>query len=169
MNIVNVVATGSLNTRVKLKELDEALGGKFDFDPKKYHCGYLKLGGRKISIFESGKYIMIGLKDIDEIEFLYSELKKQLSTIVDFSEARPPSISNIVVQDEIENGLDLNKLTIYLGLENVVYEPEEFPGLSYKNKISFNIYSNGKILAFGKNLENIKKQLNNLKSDLKSL
>jgi len=168
MKIVNVVASGSLNTKIKLKELDEILGKSFEFDPEKYHCGYLKLGNRKISIFESGKYIMIGLKDLEELDFLYKKMKEMLPNNINLSEAKQPSISNIVIQDEIERCLDLNKLSIYLGLENVVYEPEEFPGLTFKNEISFNIYSSGKILAFGKDIENIKKELSNLKSELRS-
>lgn len=168
MDVVNIVATGNLNTKVKLKELNEILEDKFDFNPKKYHCGYLKLESRKISIFESGKYIMLGLKDIEEIEFLYSKMKKELNDIVDFSEAKTPSISNMVVQDEIEDSLDLNKLAIYLGLENVAYEPEEFPGLTYRKDITFNIYPNGKVIAFGENLRNIKEELTNLKLELKS-
>jgi transcription initiation factor TFIID TATA-box-binding protein len=43
-----------------------------------------------------------------------------------------PTIQNVVASAEIGESLNLNAVAIALGLENVEYEPEQFPGLVYR-------------------------------------
>jgi len=166
MEIINIVATGDLGEEINLNDLSLMLPTKFRYDPKVYHCGYLKVDNKSISIFSSGKYIMLGLKSRDEVNKLFSKMVDVLEPL-DMT-PKPPTISNIVVFDGIDRKLDLNKLAIYFGLEKVTYEPESFPGLVYRNKRTFNIYSTGKILSFGNGFEEIKKDLNDLKEELKN-
>ena len=66
--------------------------------------------------------------------------------------------------------ININKLSVTLNLENIEYEPEQFPGLVYRikdPKIVVLIFSSGKlILTGGKNLEDIKKGLDTLEEKL---
>jgi transcription initiation factor TFIID TATA-box-binding protein len=66
--------------------------------------------------------------------------------------------------------ININKLSVTLNLENIEYEPEQFPGLVYRikdPKIVVLIFSSGKlILTGGRNLEDIKKGLDTLEEKL---
>jgi len=167
MDIVNIVATGDLGTNINLNDLSLTLTDDFRYEPESYHCGYLTVDDKSISIFSSGKYIMLGLKDLDEVNKLYSKMINILDRLnINVKNSKPPKISNIVLHDDFGDKLDLSNLAIYLGLEQVTYEPETFPGLIYRNKRTFNIYNSGKILAFGNNLKELKKDLNDLKKEL---
>ena len=113
---------------------------------------------------------MVGLKDLDDVDKLYSKMINILDRLdINIKNSNPPTISNIVVCDETDHTLDLNKASIYFGLENVTYEPESFPGLILRDKRTYNIYNSGKIIAFGNNLEEIKKDLKDLKKELNDL
>jgi len=69
--------------------------------------------------------------------------------------------------------INLNKVVITLNVENIEYEPEQFPGLVYRikdPKIVVLIFSSGKIiLTGGKNLEDVKKGLEVLEQQLESV
>lgn len=41
-------------------------------------------------------------------------------------------VQNIVSSADLDRSLDLNAIAISLGLENIEYEPEQFPGLVYR-------------------------------------
>jgi TATA-box binding protein (TBP) (component of TFIID and TFIIIB) len=43
-------------------------------------------------------------------------------------------IQNIVATSDLEGELNLSEVAMVLGLENVEYEPEQFPGLVYRLK-----------------------------------
>jgi len=168
MEIVNIVATGNLGEEINLHDLSLMLPDQFRYEPELYHCGYLEIDNKSISIFSSGKYIMVGLKSHDEVNKLFSKMIDVLNHLnININTPKPPTISNIVVYDEIDQTVDLNKLSVYFGLEKVTYEPESFPGLIYRNERTFNIYSTGKILSFGNDFEEIKKDLIDLKEELK--
>jgi transcription initiation factor TFIID TATA-box-binding protein len=69
--------------------------------------------------------------------------------------------------------INLNKVVITLNIENIEYEPEQFPGLVYRvkdPKIVVLIFSSGKIILTGaKNLEDVKKGLAVLEQKLESI
>jgi transcription initiation factor TFIID TATA-box-binding protein len=69
--------------------------------------------------------------------------------------------------------INLNKVVITLNVENIEYEPEQFPGLVYRikdPKIVVLIFSSGKIiLTGGKNLEDIRKGLDVLEQQLENV
>jgi transcription initiation factor TFIID TATA-box-binding protein len=69
--------------------------------------------------------------------------------------------------------ININKLSVTLNLENIEYEPEQFPGLVYRIKdprIVVLIFSSGKIiLTGGRNMEDIRKGLDILEEKLDSV
>ena len=58
----------------------------------------------------------------------------------------------MVCSYNLDRYINLNKLTVTLNVENVEYEPEQFPGLVYRikdPKIVVLIFSSGKIILTG--------------------
>jgi len=79
----------------------------------------------------------------------------------------------MVCSYDLARYINLNKLVVTLNLENIEYEPEQFPGLVYRIKeprIVVLIFSSGKlILTGGRNMEDIKKGLDILIQKLESI
>ena len=62
------------------------------------------------------------------------------------------TIQNIVATASLEGELNLNEVAMGLGLDNVEYEPEQFPGLVYRinePKVVMLLFSSGKIVCTG--------------------
>ena len=59
---------------------------------------------------------------------------------------------NIVASANLGRVLNLNAIAIGLGLENIEYEPEQFPGLVYRMatpKVVMLLFGSGKIVITG--------------------
>ncbi len=150
MEIVNIVCSGNLNAEIDLNKIKESEKENFIYNPSKYHGGYVILSCGKATLYKSGKYIIVGLKSQDDVKKAFLELKNFLSKFVDLSNAEEPKIRNMVVLDDLNANLDLTKVSLYLGLENVEYEPEQFPGLVYRaENLTILIFSSGKIVVLG--------------------
>ena len=58
----------------------------------------------------------------------------------------------MVATADLGGELNLNEVAISLGLENVEYEPEQFPGLVYRirePKVAMLLFGSGKIVCAG--------------------
>lgn len=73
-------------------------------------------------------------------------------------------ITNIVFVSDLGTDIKLNELAITLGLENVEYEPEQFPGLVYRlNQGVILIFSSGRLVLTGFiNIEDAKQAFDTL-------
>jgi len=122
-------------------------------------------------IFSSGKVVLTGIRDkesLDEgLRLIISAMKE--AGVNTYDEPRV-AITNIVCSYDIGKYINLNKVVITLNLENIEYEPEQFPGLVYRikdPKIVALLFSSGKIiLTGGKNMEDIKRGLDFLDQKL---
>jgi transcription initiation factor TFIID TATA-box-binding protein len=125
-------------------------------------------------IFSSGKVVLTGIRDKDALDeglgLIISSLRK---AGVDTLKDPRVAVTNIVCSYDIGKYINLNKVVITLNLENIEYEPEQFPGLVYRirdPKIVALLFSSGKIiLTGGKNLDDIKKGLDFLEQKLESI
>src|SRR5208282_3508725 len=83
------------------------------------------------------------------------------------------AITNMVCSYDLDKSINLNKVVVTLNVENIEYEPEQFPGLVYRirdPKVVVLIFSSGKlILTGGKNLDDIRKGLDLLEQKLESI
>ena len=62
------------------------------------------------------------------------------------------TVQNIVASADITSVLNLSAIAIGLGLENIKYEPEQFPGLVYridKPKDAVLLFGSGKLVVTG--------------------
>jgi len=155
--VVNVVASGSLGRELKL----DAVGDDIDAAEVKFQTGeyetptaYIreKENLPLVTVYESGSYHISGAKSVEEAEdasqWFVSELERLGVENLNVSFA----IRNVVIVGDLERTLDLNTLAIEFGIENIEYEPEQFPGLVYRPEefdCVFLIFSSGRVVIPG--------------------
>jgi transcription initiation factor TFIID TATA-box-binding protein len=150
MKINNIVCSGDLNQQVPFERLPELPVDTYKYDPTRYHGAYILLTEGKATIYKSGKYIIYGLKSLDSVNQSYEEFLAILSPIVDSAIVTPPAIRNIVGMDDFHMKIPLSRLVAALQMENVEYEPEQFPGVIYRGASGTAlIFSSGKVIFAG--------------------
>jgi transcription initiation factor TFIID TATA-box-binding protein len=104
-------------------------------------------------IFGSGKIVCTGAKSIDDVYIglskVFEKLRGMGTQIMDKPEIK---IQNIVASADLGRVLNLNAIAIGLGLENIEYEPEQFPGLVYRlssPKVVMLLFGSGKLVVTG--------------------
>ena len=82
-------------------------------------------------------------------------------------------IQNIVAISDLGTELNLNEVAMGLGLENVEYDPEQFPGLVYRikePKVAMLLFGSGKIVCSGaRKTEDVALAVDKLSQELASL
>lgn len=150
MKIINIVASGNLHQKIPFERLPELPDPNYKYNPDIYHGAYILLSRGKATIYRSGKYIIYGLASLDEVDTSYQEFLTILSPIIDPSLAAPPEIRNLVGMDDLQIKVSLVQLVVALKMEQVEYEPEQFPGLIYRGDAGTAlIFSSGKVILAG--------------------
>lgn len=134
IGIQNVVASTGIGHELDLEALSTDLPGA-DFNPDNFPGLVYRTQDPKAAslIFRSGKVVCTGASSVDDVnatlDMVFEELR-DLGIPVD----RSPEVTvqNIVSSADLGESLNLNALAIGLGLEDVEYEPEQFPGLVYR-------------------------------------
>ncbi|ASJ15076.1 TBP family protein [Thermococcus radiotolerans] len=162
--IANIVVSGHLGTPLNLESLVTL--DNFFYDPEYYHGGYLKLdNGLTVTIYRSGKYIIPGIKRLEDIETSFRGLVKYLAPYIDPSKVQKPQIRNLVISGDFHRTFALE--TLALKLPNVEYNPEQFPGLIVKlrGSITLLLFSSGRFVIVGaKSLEEVEKAIEKVKT-----
>lgn len=151
MKIQNIVCTGSFNQVIDLESLSIKCF-YVNFGQNNYPAAYFKKDSKSVTLYRNGKYIMQGMKSLEEVDVLFSVLKDELSSFLDVSLCSYPTICNLVCSSSFKNPVNLVNLFLTLqGLNcDVVYEPESFPGLILKeDQCTYNIFSSGKFVILG--------------------
>jgi transcription initiation factor TFIID TATA-box-binding protein len=82
-------------------------------------------------------------------------------------------VQNMVATANLGGELNLTETATGLGLENIEYEPEQFPGLVYRikePKVAMLLFTSGKIVCAGaRNTEDVSKAVEKLYEELNSL
>lgn len=118
------------------------------------------------AFYGSGKFLITGAKSVEEINKVADSVVSFLKDHNINNEIKNIQINNYVLTDEIGTKINLNELVIKLNKFNVSYEPEQFPGLIYKdyNNITFMLFGSGKINITGvKSLDNIESSIDSFK------
>jgi transcription initiation factor TFIID TATA-box-binding protein len=175
LKIENIVASGVIADSIDLAEVSKKIPS-CELNTKRFPGAVYRIEKPKIAslIFSSGKVVLTGIRDkkslTDGLRLIIQSLKE---AGVDTYDEPKVAITNIVCSYDIGKYINLNKVVITLNLENIEYEPEQFPGLVYRikdPKIVALLFSSGKIiLTGGKNLEDIKRGLDFLEQKLESI
>jgi transcription initiation factor TFIID TATA-box-binding protein len=175
LKIENIVASGVIADSIDLTEVSKKVKN-CELNTKRFPGAVYRIENPKIAslIFSSGKVVLTGIRDKKALTDGLSIIMKSLKSagVKTYKEPKV-AITNIVCSYDIGKYINLNKVVITLNLENIEYEPEQFPGLVYRikdPKIVALLFSSGKIiLTGGKNLEDIKKGLDFLEQKLESI
>ncbi len=175
LRIENIVASGVIADSIDLNEVSKKVKN-CELNTKRFPGAVYRIEKPKIAslIFSSGKIVLTGIRDKQALtEGLNIIMKSLKSAGVKIHKEPKVAITNIVCSYDLGKSINLNKVVITLNLENIEYEPEQFPGLVYRikdPKIVALLFSSGKIiLTGGKNLEDIKKGLDFLEQKLESI
>lgn len=126
------------------------------YDKNRFPGLFIKFSHPKsaIIIFRNGKLIITGLKEFSHVNLIIEKLILRLNDILPFdvkNDLVETQIVNIVVTADFAKPINLDAASIKL--ENSIYEPEVFPGLTYKSstpvKSVFLIFSTGKVVLTG--------------------
>ena len=176
IKIVNIVVSASLEHDIPLEKMAATLSNT-EYNPEQFPGLVIRIKEPKTSalVFSSGKIVCTGARTIDKVQESIKKIIKSLEKINIKITVKPEiKIQNIVASGAV--GMDLNLNELATKLQNVEYEPEQFPGLVYKlqatktnPQATFLLFSNGKIvctgtksekevhLALDKLIENLKK------------
>ncbi len=175
VQIENIVASTALAEKLDLGKIALALEGA-EYEPEQFPGLIYRLQEPRtaVLIFRSGKVNCTGAKDIESvkktIQILVDKLKQAGIEVYDEPKI---VVQNIVAVYDLGTELNLTNIAMSLGLENVEYEPEQFPGLVYRveePKVVLLLFGSGKVVCTGaKKKEEIVEAIKILKKDLKSI
>ena len=175
LKIENIVASGEIAKEMDLQSISENIEN-CELNTKRFPGAVLRITVPKIAalLFSSGKVVLTGIRNNDDLEKGLDIIIKSLKENgVDTFDVPNVKVTNIVCSYDMGKPVNLNRIVVTLNLENIEYEPEQFPGLVYRieePKIVALIFSSGKIiLTGGKNMEDIKSGLDVLESKLDSI
>lgn len=175
IKIENVVASTQIGRDIDLNKIAREIKDS-EYKPKQFPGLVLRTKEPRAAalIFRSGKVVCTGSKSVEDVRRAIREIVKILKEIgievIDEPEVR---VQNIVASADLGKDLNLNAIAAGLGLENIEYEPEQFPGLVYRltnPKVVVLIFGSGKmVVTGGKNPEDARKAVERIASELKML
>jgi transcription initiation factor TFIID TATA-box-binding protein len=175
VEIVNVVASTGIGQDINLNQATLELEGA-DYDPKRFPGLVYRTKDPKTAalIFRSGKIVCTGAKSIDDVYRGLENVFQSLRNIgIDIKGTPEIKVQNIVASADLHSTLNLNAIAIGLGLENIEYEPEQFPGLVYRlsePKVVVLLFGSGKlVITGGRKPEDAVKAVDQIVEQLKSL
>ncbi len=156
--IVNLVASGNLNATLDLYNLAITIPN-IEYEPEQFPGAILKLKEPKVSmlLFKNGKTICSGARNEKEIALAIYKASKLIHDIqksVKIQKNAKYNVVNLVATAELNMTLDLFKIA--MELDNVEYEPEQFPGAILRiaePKLTLLLFKNGKLICAGANRE----------------
>jgi transcription initiation factor TFIID TATA-box-binding protein len=175
LKIENIVASGIVADSVDLVEFSTKIPN-CELNKKRFPGAVYRIANPKIAclIFSSGKIVLTGIRNNEALsEGLAIVIRSLKEAGIEPLKEPKVAITNMVCSYNLDKYINLNKLAVTLNVENVEYEPEQFPGLVYRiqdPRIVVLIFSSGKIiLTGGKNLDDVRKGVDVLEQKLECL
>jgi len=175
IKIENVVASTKLAEEFDLIKIEAEFEGA-EYNKQKFPGLVYRVTDPKAAflVFTSGKVVCTGAKNVADVHIVIGNMAKKLNGIGMETIVDPEiTVQNIVASADLHATLNLNAIAIGLGLENIEYEPEQFPGLVYRiadPKVVVLIFSSGKLVVTGgkspqhceQGVEVVRQQLDNM-------
>ncbi len=173
IRIENIVATATLDQNLDLGAVARTVSN-VEYDPEEFPGLIYRLSKPRLTalIFNSGKMVITGAKSKNQ---LIDGFKKIIRAFVRHGiiiVGKPRiQIQNIVASASLGVEVDLEKAALML--PNVMYEPEQFPGLIHRMedpKVVLLIFSSGKMVITGaKDEDEVSAAVNKIFDKLKEL
>jgi len=175
--VENIVASTTFADKLDLDMISQSLEDA-EYEPEQFPGLVYRLKNPKTAtlLFRSGKANCTGAKNLEDvrktIDIIAGKLKK-LGVDVYKNKDLEIVVQNMVAIADLGSELNLNEVAMGLGLENIEYEPEQFPGLVYRikePKVALLIFGSGKIVCAGaRKTEDVSIAVENLSKELSSL
>jgi transcription initiation factor TFIID TATA-box-binding protein len=171
------VASTSFADKLDLDVIAQSLE-EAEYEPEQFPGLVYRLSDPKTAtlLFRSGKANCTGAKNVKDVQKtvdIIADKLRKLGIEVYKDKDLKIVIQNIVAISDLETELNLNEVAMGLGLENVEYEPEQFPGLVYRirdPKVAMLLFGSGKIVCTGaRQTEDVSKAVEKLSKELTSL
>jgi len=107
-----------------------------------------------VAFYRSGRCSITGVDSVEQFEDVVGHVNAVMRDLLEYDFTPESKVSNIVVTTSLDGNISLEALALQLGLENVEYEPEQFPGLIYRvpeSNAVILVFSSGKLLCTGLN------------------
>jgi len=175
IEIQNIVASTKFAEKLDLDLIAQSLEDA-EYEPEQFPGLVYRLDNPKTAtlLFRSGASNCTGAKTIEDIRTTIKIISEKLEKI-GFKVYKNPEIviQNIVATSDLGGELNLSEVAVALGLENVEYEPEQFPGLVYRlkePKVAMLLFGSGKIVCAGaKKIEEVSLAVDKLLKELSAL
>jgi len=175
IKVENIVASTTFAEKLDLDTIAQAFE-EAEYEPEQFPGLVYRLSDPKTAtlLFTSGKANCTGAKNVEDVRKTIDTIAEKLKKLgVDVYKKLDIVIQNMVAIADLGGELNLNEVAMGLGLENVEYEPEQFPGLVYRikePKVAMLLFSSGKIVCTGaRSTEDALKAVEKLSEGLTSL
>lgn len=161
ISIENVVASASLDQKIDLLAIMKVFRN-VEYRPKQFPGLVFRLKRPKTAtlIFGSGKMVCTGAKSEKMAKRAVHKVVRELQDNGIIIQGKPSiTIQNIVASGNLHGKIDLEMAADIM--ENVMYEPEQFPGLIYRMgepKVVMLLFASGKLVCTGAKYEGMVKE-----------
>lgn len=151
IRVHNVVASMRVNERIPLTRLAEYVDN-VEYEPDQFPGLVLRLNEPKSAalIFSNGKVVSTGTKSAEEAAKAIDRLLNIFNNLSIPIKNNEYKIDNVVASTHV--GKQLNLTNIAFNLDETEYEPDQFPGLVYRQSetgVVFLLFRTGKIICTG--------------------
>ena len=168
MNIVNIVATVEM---IKPFDLEELLNKLPDCERAHFWVkARIPPYEKYTAFYGSGKFLITGTKSEQELNDVANNTVLYLKEHGINNDIKQININNRVFTDQLGFEVDLEKLIVELAEYDASYEPEQFPGMQFKDNygITYLLFCSGKITITGvKSLDNLEEHVQEFKDLIK--
>ncbi len=161
ISIENVVASASLDQKIDLLAIMKVFRN-VEYRPKQFPGLVFRLKRPKTAtlIFGSGKMVCTGAKSEKMAKRAVNKVVRELKNNGIIILGKPKIvIQNIVASANLHGKIDLETAADIM--DNVMYEPEQFPGLIYRMgepKVVMLLFASGKLVCTGAKHEDMVKE-----------
>lgn len=174
IKIENIVASTSIGVDLELSELVMSLKAA-EYNPKRFPGLVYRMDTPRTAtlIFRSGKLVCTGAKNLDDVKEAIKTVTNDIKAAgLNVKKGADIVVQNIVATVDLGAELNLNTIAIALGLENIEYEPEQFPGLVYRvddPPVVILLFGSGKLVCTGaKNEEDVARAVDKITEELRA-
>lgn len=177
MHIVSMMGSGELGREIDVPAIIESLDAEYGVEATAHSDSMstirLEERGPALTLYRTGTFQIRGTDSRESLLQANDDLLNALKGIgLDLEEVSFEQ-NNAVFLEDFETRIQLGALAILLGLENVEYEPEQFPGVIYRPpdlETVMLIFASGKSIISGTTSKQIAHQsASHLRDKLKEL
>ena len=175
VKVENIVASTIFAEKLDLDVIATSLE-EAEYEPEQFPGLVYRLKDPKTAtlLFRSGKANCTGAKNIEDVRKTVNIIADKLKKLgVKVHKDLDIVVQNMVATADLGGELNLDEVAVAFGLENVEYEPEQFPGLVYRVKVPkvvMLLFGSGKIVCTGgRNTEDVSTAVQDLSEKLNSM